>query len=170
MIRKTPEPVAWTLRGSPDAESITRRQGLLGAMFENARSKGNELAQLRQTNLNFSLLIFAALFTFSFQFTKGWYSVAGSAALCFTMSVFCLMDRKFHKFMHGWRETEIHLTERMTNLLNQPEDDLKFRRHMVEAQETAQLTGLQPMITYALVLASTIHLAYSLWRILTLSP
>lgn len=167
MKEEPSHPTKWTLRGSADPESIARRQELLGALFETARSKGTEVAQLRQTNLNYALLIFAGLFTFSFQFAKGWYSVAGSAALCFTMCVFSILDRKFHKFIHGWRATEKHLTERMTTLLNQPGDDLDFRRYISEAEPTAEFLALQPVITYSLVSASAVHFAYCLWRSLT---
>jgi hypothetical protein len=86
-------PSKWTLKGELDSASISRRHALLGIMFDNAKSKGSLIAKLRQTNLNYAIVIFAALFTFSFKFTKGWYSVAVSAALCLMMCIFSSLDR-----------------------------------------------------------------------------
>jgi len=151
------------LQGQLDADSIVRRQELLGIMFETAKSKGTEIAQLRQTNLNYALLVFAALFTFSFQLTKGWYSVAVSAALCLIMCIFSSLDRRFHRFIHGWRASEKHLIESMATLLNKPQADLTFRRYISEAENTAEIWGLQPVITYSLVVVSALHFLYCFW-------
>jgi len=156
-------PTEWTLKGALDAENISRRQTMLSTLFETAKTKGAEIAQLRQTNLNYALLIFAALFTFSFQFAKGWYSVASSLALCFIMCVFCGLDRRYHKFIHGWRATEKHFIDKMATLLSNPEADVVFRRYIQEAEKTAECWGWQPVITYLLVAASAIHSGYSFY-------
>jgi hypothetical protein len=162
-----PPPREWTLRGQTDIESIARRQDILGTVLKAARGKGTEIAQLRQTNLNYAILVFAALFTFSFQFSKGWYSVAVSAALLFVMCLFSSLDRRFHKFIHGFRATERHLIDSMATLINQPSSDLTFRRYISEAQNTAERWSLQPVITYSLVVVSALHLFYCLWLALT---
>jgi hypothetical protein len=162
MKQEIPQPTKWTLLGSINPESIARRQELLRSMYETARSKGAEVAQLRQTNLNYALLIFAGLFTFSFQFAKGWYSVIGSAALCLIMCIFCVLDRRLHKFIHGWRATEKHLTEKITYLLNYPSENIEFRRYISEAERNAEWRSLQPMIMYAFILASLFHFVYCL--------
>ena len=162
-----PDPRSWTLQGQTDPESIARRQELLTTVFEAARAKGTEIAQLRQTNLNYAILVFAALFTFTFQFSKGWYSVAVSAALLFIMIAFSCLDRRFHKFIHGFRATERHLINSMATLLNQPSSDIVFRRYISEAEQTAEWRSFQPIITYSLVAAAALHLLYCLWPALT---
>jgi hypothetical protein len=167
VIIKKRHATEWTLRGQGDGESIARRQALLDIIFDNARSKGTEIAQLRQTNLNYAILVFAALFTFSLQFAEGWYSVAVSAALFFVMFVFSSLDRRFHRFIHGWRAPEKHLVEKVTALLNDPNADLTFRRYISEAEYTAELGGLQPIITYSLVAVSALHLGYCLALLLS---
>ena len=164
---ENPHPREWTLRGQADPESIARRQRLLGTVFEAARGKGTEVAQLRQTNMNYAILVFAALLTFSVQFSKGWYSVVVSAALLFMMCVFSSLDRRFHRYIHGFRATERHLIESMATLLNQPSADLAFRRYISEAEKTAERWSLQPIITYSLVVVSALHLFYCLWLSLT---
>lgn len=152
----------WTLSGETDPGSITRRQGLLDTLFKDARDKGIEIAQLRQKNLNLAIIIFAALFTFSFRFSTGWYSVAVSAALVFIMGVFSILDRRFHKFIHGFRASERHLTGTMVALLNEPSSDLVFRRYISAGKKTAEWRAWQPIITYALVVVSVFHLIYCL--------
>jgi hypothetical protein len=155
-------PGKWTLKGELDPSSISRRQALLSTFFDNAKSKGSLIAKLRQTNLNYAIVIFAALFTFSFKFTKGWYSVTVSAALCLIMSIFSILDRKFHKYIHGWRDTEKHLMDKITTLLNKPQDDIVFRRYVKEAEQSAEAWGWQPIITYLLIAVSGIHFFYCL--------
>jgi hypothetical protein len=148
----------WCLRGNG---SLERRQALLSSMFETARAKGSEVARLRQNNLSYALLLFGALFTVNLQFSKGWLAVGVSSMLFLFMIIVSVLDRRFHRYVHGWRQTEKHLIEKMVTLLNNPESDLSFRRYISEAELTAEKWAWQPCVTYILVAASLAYLAHT---------
>jgi hypothetical protein len=148
----------WSLKGSG---SLERRHALLSDMFAAARAKGSEVARLRQNNLSYALLLFGALFTVNVQFSKGWLTVGVSAMLCLIMTIESILDRRFHRYVHGWRQTEKHLIERTVTLLNDPANDLAIRRYISEAELTAEYFAWQPCITYLLVAASFAYLVYS---------
>jgi hypothetical protein len=73
----------YQLKGSTDSSNADRKVAFLTTVLERAETKGIEIAQLRQRNLNFSLIIFAGVLTFSAQFAPDskWYSL-WSSSLC----------------------------------------------------------------------------------------
>lgn len=165
MKRRRRKPRIWTLRGSTGA-ALETKLAVLTTMFETTKEKGMEVAQLRQKNLNYALIIFAGISTFSFTVVKGeWYSVCCCAALLVIMFCFAKLDRKFHRYIHGWRETEKFFTTKMVQLINNPKQDIKFIRYIAKGEKKAEAKGHQPLITYSLVIGALAQLLYSgyLW-------
>jgi hypothetical protein len=160
MAAKAHSSKTYTLRGSPDNDNIERRLRLLSTLFETAKTRCAEIAHLRQNNLSYALVIFAGLFTFGVRFPSGWYSVWVSAALFVMMCFFSLLDRRFHRYIHGWRETEKIFVGLMESVTNDPNGDITFVRYVREGERKAEKNGLQPWITYLLVIASAAHLTY----------
>jgi hypothetical protein len=152
----------YTLFGSDEKENIDRRIAFLTSLLGIAERKGPYLGQLRQRNMNYALVAFAGLFTFSFKMPTKLYSLFVSAALFIIVLVFCLLDLRFHKFVHGWRESEKAFIKAISEVINDPTKKITFVRYIEEAEREAENFSLQPMIFYLLVVASFIHLLYSL--------
>lgn len=150
----------YTLNGSEKDQNIDRRVNLLTALFDRADLKGNHISELRQKNLNYALIIFAGLFTFTMKFPSKLYSVFISAALLGIMIVFCLLDRRYHKFIHGWRKTKTMFMEKVADVINEPRKEVSFVRYLKEEEKTAEFRSLQPIIFYCLVFSGLVHVGY----------
>ena len=83
-------------------------------------------------------------------------------ALLVIMIVFCLLDRRTHTYIHGWRATEKQFMELLSNLINKPEEDVSYLRYIKEGEKTAELFALQPIIYYLLDASAIINLVYSI--------
>jgi hypothetical protein len=164
MKTRTDPPRTWTLNGGTGIGYVAHRLAFLSSLFDTAKSKGSEIAQLRQRNLNFALIIFAAFISFQFQFPSAWYSVWASAAFVALMCFFALLDRRFHRYVHGWRETEKLFMDMISTVLNNPDQDITFARYVREGEDKAEKCSLQPWITYLLVAGSLIHSVYCMVR------
>ncbi len=150
----------YILKGSSDKENIDRRIAFLTKLYEKADEKGTHLSELRQKSMNYALVIFAAMFTFTMKFSDGFYSIFVSLALLCTIFVFCGLDRRFHQYIHGWRGTKTSFMERITNVINDPGQDIKFQRYWKEGEKTAEIKSLQLIIFYFLIFAGCVHLSY----------
>lgn len=150
----------YILKGSNNKENIDRRIAFLTKLYEKADEKGTHLSELRQKSMNYALVIFAAMFTFTMRFSDGFYSVFVSLALLCIMFVFCKLDRRFHQYIHGWRRTKTNFMEMITVVVNNPERDIIFRRYWKEGEKTAEINSLQPIIFYFLIFAGFVHLSY----------
>ena len=103
----------YPLNGPRDEQNIDARATFLTAWLNRLAQKGDHISELRQKNLNYALIIFAALFTVSMKFpmpSAKPYSVCISLALLGIMIVFCVLDRRYHRYIHGWGETEKVIT------------------------------------------------------------
>ena len=150
----------YLLKGSIDDANIERRIGLLSALLQQAEQKINHISELRQRNMNYALVIFAGLFTFTMKFTSGLYSVFVSVALLAIVGIFCMLDRRLHKFIHGWGKTKTEFMKCINTIINNPSEDIKYQRYYPEGGRTAELRALQPMIFYFLLGGGFIHLVY----------
>lgn len=153
-------PKTWMLKGSTERDNADRKVSFLSLLLDTAKTKGTEVAQLRQRNLNYALLIFGGLLAFSLQFASSWYSVWVSVSLLAMMCFFSLLDRRFHRYIHGWRETEKMFMDKITSVINDSHGDVEFVRYYKEGEEKAERFGLQPWITYLLVIGAVIHFVY----------
>jgi hypothetical protein len=162
MRTRTDPPRTWTLNGATDNAHLTHRLAFLSSLFDTAKSKGSEVAQLRQRNLNFALIVFAAFISFQVRFPSGWYSVWASAAFVALMCFFSLLDRRFHAYAHGWRETEKLFMDMISSVINSPDQDITFVRFVREGKDKAEKFSLQPWITYLLVAGSLMHFVHCL--------
>ena len=147
----------YTLLGSSNFES---RTALITELLNNAEIKANRLLELRQKNMNYTLLTFAGLFTVSlglFESNK-LYSLFASVALFVMMAIFCWWDRWLHKLIHGWRQTRKDFVRLLTELINYPTKDVTFMRYNKQGEEGAEPFSIQPCIFYLLVIGALGHL------------
>jgi len=78
------------------------------------------------------------------------------------MVVFCLLDRRLHTFIHGWRETKTMFMENINTALNDPKCDISYVRYLKVAEKTAEWKALQPIIFYLLGLGTFVHFVYTI--------
>lgn len=151
----------YTLRGTVDDANIERRIGLLSSLLLQAEQKITHMAELRQRNMNYALVIFAGLLTLTMKFPPEAYSAFVSVPLLAIVGVFCMLDRRLHKFVHGWGKTRTRFMERINIIINDPSEDIIYQKYYPEGERTAELTALQPMIFYFLWCGGLVHLVYS---------
>ena len=154
-----------TLKGGPEKENAERRIGLLTCLLHQAEQKITHISELRQRNLNYALVIFAGLFTFSMKFAVELYSVFVAGVLLAIMIVFSRLDRRLHKFIHGWGRTRYELVKRINQVINAPTADVTYQIYWPEAEKTAQPLALQPIVFYFLVVGGVIHLTFLILRL-----
>lgn len=112
------------LEAYENEKNYEQRIAFLIKLYEKAGERGAQLNAMRQRNLNLAIVIFAAMFTFTIKFSGGLYSIFVSLALLCIMIVFCLFDRRIHKFIHGWRKTRIMFIEKITDAINNSKQDI----------------------------------------------
>jgi hypothetical protein len=150
----------YLLKGSADNANIERRISLLSSLLQQAEQKITHISELRQRNINYALVIFAGLFTFTLKFTSGLYSLFVSVAMLAMVAIFCMLDRRLHKFIHGWGKTKTEFMECINTIINNPSEDIKYQRYYPDGERTAELKALQPMIFYFLLIGGFVHLVY----------
>lgn len=152
----------YKLRGSEETENIKHRISFLTKELNGAEKKEIYIGELRQKNMNYALVVFAGLFAFGLSFPTKIFSLAASLSLFLIMLVFCLLDRRYHKFIHGWRKTEKIIEKVISEVINNPKQDVEFPRYAEEGEREAEKFHLQPIIYYFLVLGGFFHLIYSI--------
>lgn len=150
----------YVLKGSVVDANIERRIALLTSLMLQAEQKISHMSELRQRNMNYALVIFAGLFTLTMQFPSGLYSVFVCLVLLGIVGVFCKLDRRLHKFIHGWGKTKTRFMECIHTIIEVPSEDVTFQRYYPKAEGKAELTSLQPMIFYFLLGGAGAHWIY----------
>ena len=110
--------------------------------------------------MNYALVIFAVLFTFTMKYPWELYSAFVSMALVAIIGVFCMLDRRLHKLIHGWARTKREFVERINTIINDPSEDITYQGYYSEGERTAEFHSLQPVIFYLLLGGGLVHLVY----------
>jgi len=153
------------LKGSDEEKNVKHRIGFLTLLFNVADRREEMIADLRYRNLNYALLIFGGLIAIRLRYqTVSSYSLLSSVALLLIMVVFCLLDRRYHLFIHGWRRTAKILAGRLCEMINNPIKDKEVKRYYKEGESGAELLHLQPLIYYLLIGGAAISLVLELKR------
>jgi len=150
----------YVLFGSDEVKNFDQRIAFLTKLFEKADQKGDHITGLRQKNLNLALVIFAAVITYTMGQQSSVYSFAIAVALLCMMIIFALLDRRFHKFVHGWRASRKLIAKKIIKLLNDPSSDIYCYPYLKSAEKDAEKDSLQPLIFYFLILGALGHLTY----------
>jgi len=155
------------LMGSDKEENVRHRIGFLTLLFNVADHREEVIADLRYRNLNYALLIFGGLIAIRLRYqTVSSYSLLSSLALLLIVVVFCLLDRRYHLFIHGWRRTAKTLAGCLCEMINNPIKDKEVKRYYKEGESEAELLHLQPLIYYLLIGGAAINLVLELkWSI-----
>jgi len=158
-------PSYYLLNGSDKDDNLKHRIDFLTNLFNTAHNKGDYIGELRQKNLNYSLIIFAALVTFGQQYSVEKYSLISSIALVCTTLIFCLLDYRYHLFIHGWRKTRKEMFNALCGIINKPTMDVNIKRYYAEGEMEVkkEIFHLQPLINYLLVLGAIMNLVYHLF-------
>lgn len=162
MAKTLPHNTVYSLYPCGSRSNLQQRCEVLSDALKDAAQKGFHLSELRQKNLNYALLIFAGLFTFCLKFPTMPYTDIVSYALVALMALFCALDRRLHRFVHGWRETKKMLMMRITHVVSYPHYPICFRRYVREGEAKAEKFGLRPFVFYMLVLGSILHVLFRL--------
>lgn len=122
------------------------------------------ISELRQKNLNYSLLIFAGLSAVTLSLKSEWYSICVPIGLLVLMYVFCRLDRQLHAYIHGWGATKRDVIRAITEVINDPSKPTEVVRYAKSKERAAELRSLMPAVFYCLVLGSGIMLVLSIIR------
>ena len=131
-------------------------------MLNNAEVKMNHIDGLRQRNMNIAAIIFAAIFSFGLQSSVHAVRPFSLTGLTLIMLVFSLLDRRLHRFQHGWRKTRRRFVEALRDIINKPNDDVAVQRYYEEGEKEAERFALQPVLYYMLTLAAAVLLFLAL--------
>ena len=142
------------LKGTGAGGDHESRITFLTAMLNNAEVKMNHFDKLRQTNMNIALVIFAGMCGFAFQTALPSFRQFSFVALALVMVIFCLLDRRYHRFQHGWRRTRKQITLALTAGISQPQEDVTVDRYYPEGENRAEVFSLQPVLYYLLAAAA----------------
>jgi hypothetical protein len=142
------------------------RIDFLTVMLNNAEAKMNHIDGLRQRNMSIAAIIFGGMFSFAFQSTVSTFRPLSLAALTLIMFVFTLLDRRLHRFHHGWRETRGHFVEAIRDVINDPNNDITVQRYYQEGEEEAEWGTLRPILYYLLVVAAIVALSLLLAKVI----
>jgi len=142
-----------TLRGSGNVE---HRLKILSALYSQAEEKINHIDESRQGNMNYALVIFAGLFGLSVGLNNRVYQLYISITIFIVMCIFCLWDRRLHKISHGWRSSSSTFCQTISEVINNPDQDITLPRYRADGEKKAEWFSFQPMIFYALVLGGLI--------------
>jgi uncharacterized membrane protein len=138
------------LKGTAAGGDHESRIGMLTTMLNNAEAKMNHIDGLRQTNMNIALVIFAGMCGFAFQTASPSFRQASFIALALVILIFCLLDRRFHRFQHGWRMTRRQMVLALAEAISKPKDDVTVDRYYPEGEDRAEVFALQPVLYYLL--------------------
>lgn len=151
----------FVLNGPTDPPNIDRRITFVTVLLQQTEQKITHISELRQRNMNYALLLFAAMFTFTMKFPlSGLHSAFLSVVLLAIMAVFCKLDRRLHRFIHGWGRTKHEFVKRINQIINEPEKDVKCLSYFKDGEKTAEPGALQPVIFYFLLVGAFLHACY----------
>ena len=142
------------LKGITHGAANQTRIDFLTNMLNNSEAKMNHIDGLRQRNMNIAAIIFAAMCTFAFQSSGRAFRPLSFIALVLIMVVFSLLDRRLHRFQHGWRKTRLRFVEALRYVINDPNCDVTVQRYYEEGEREAEPFALQPVLYYILTLAA----------------
>ena len=148
------------MKGSDRQEDIQRRIDFLKLLYDTAVRINGLISDLRQKNLYYALAISGALFAYTFRYLEGFQLVVISIGLLLMMLAFCLMDRRYHKRIHGWRKTQRMIGRTICEVMGNPLANREVKRYFVEGEAEASKKSLQSWIYYLLVAGAVASLIY----------
>ena len=142
-----------TLLGSSDVEN---RIDLLRALFDQSDGSLKHVADWRQRNMNVALIIFLGLLGFGIQQDELVYQLSSSISVFIIMSVFAFWDRKLHKSSHVLHATRDTFGILMSQVINNPDQDISYHRYRSDCEKDAEWFSFQPIIYYLLILSGLV--------------
>jgi hypothetical protein len=107
---------------------------------------------LRQRNLNVALIMFTGLFGLGVNVGSSINLAFISIPLTILMTIFFLIDRKFHVYSHGYQRSSYKMIHTMSQIRNS--ENLEFEKYDDEYAKTAEWRNLQSIIYYCLITGS----------------
>jgi hypothetical protein len=114
------------------ALNADRTLSLLTNLKDSAERKEIFIEDLRKKLINYALIIFAGTFTFGITHAKEGYAFFSALALFIAVICLAILDRRYHKYSHGWRETQKQFVSLICDVLNGFGNSIQFRRYVVE--------------------------------------
>lgn len=144
------------LNGARQGVDNQQRIEFLKAMLNNAELKMNHIDGLRQRNMNIAIIIFVGMYGFVLQSSLQIFHPLCFVVLTLAMFVFTLLDRRLHRFQHGWRKTRRHFVEALRDVINSPNNDVNVQRYYEEGEQEAEKFSLQPVLYYLLIITAVV--------------
>lgn len=150
--------LGYTLEPSPDAttEHFKIKIEFIKQLIDNTVSRSISISQIRQRNLNFALLVFGALITFTYSSLGEDLLIPISIFLPIVSIAFWLTDHRHHKYIHGWAETQKLLEQSIKDLLNKDHKIIVPRYSKIGEYSAERCIG-QPLVFLLLFIGSLIN-------------
>jgi len=139
------------LKGTSNPE---QRIEMLTLLFKKAEEKVHHSDTFRQRNMNYALAIFAGFIALGVKLDSYLTQCIISTTLSLLMFIFTVWDRRWHRTKHGWEGSSHIFYEKITEINNNPKDDIDFLNYYVQGEDEAEWFSWQPVVFYFLIIAS----------------
>jgi hypothetical protein len=157
-----------TLKALKDPPNFDQRIDILKLLHRKAEEKVNHLDMYRQRNMNYALVIFAGFSAVGIKLQSHLSQGIVSVTLLALMVIFCIWDRRWHGYRHGWDYSSRVFYERLCAITNEPNNDISYKLYYAEGEVKAEWSSLQPIVFYFLITASVA--SFFIFRLLNLTP
>jgi hypothetical protein len=100
---------------------IEKRIDYINLLIDNDHKRLVLIDSSRNSNLNYSLITYAAAFGASLKFLQDINPIIISSSLLFLSLAFFLRDYRLHQYSHGWTITITNHLKILSHLLNEPD-------------------------------------------------
>lgn len=165
----------FVLKGNCDPANISVRIDFITKLFEKAEERILHCDSFRQSNINYALISFAALFALGTQNNDNSIRIVISLSLIILMWFFAIWDRRWHVTKHGWDYSKQIFFKKLMDIINNPNENIKLKSYysghekdeeekknkkvkrnkdMKKGEDSAQYFSKLPILYYILILAA----------------
>lgn len=138
-----------TLLGKSDTKC---KFEFLHDLFDQSDKSLKHVSHRRQINMNYALVIFLGLLGFGLKDDELIIKLFSSISIIIIMSIFCFWDRRLHKSSHVLLATRDTFGILISQMINNPGQDITFSRYRDDSGKEAEWFSFQPIIYYLLIL------------------
>ena len=135
---------------------LSNRIDFLTKLFDNAEIRILHSDSFRQKNINYALIVFAALFVLGVKTDVYILHIIISSSLFLLMIFFAAWDRRWHRTKHGWEYSRNVFREKLVILINDPKIEIDLLPYYAIGEEKAEFNSMLPILYYILISGSIV--------------
>lgn len=148
------------------ASDLSERLALVKNLYDKTVDRMNHTDKLRQQNVNFGIIVFSGLLAFTMKTTDERMQYVGCAGIMTLMLIFCLIDSRLHKYLHGYTLAMLNFPQIQARLLADPIGEVRFLQYDRKGEADAKFwRSRNTWLFLALMVASLLlGLVIFFWR------